>query len=557
VIPYLKVLIRQSLAGWNPVNFHSSKKSKVGSIVGFVGIMLSLTMLYAMLVGLEYLVFGAFQQLGEPQTMLALTGVLCTMMTVVVSFFYVLSELFFSKDVGYVSALPLSSREILAAKLVRIWLGEAVIALLICLPVAVLYGISQTAGVLYYVKALALIAILPMVPIAVISLLSFVLIRVSALWKRREVMTVVISMLFLVGFMWAEMQFSMSLQEDDLSVAILQLVMKQNSVLDLIAGLYPPIRWFSDALTQGGLAALANGLAFAALGVAALAAIVLSVGGAYQRLAIRQNETLIRLNATARRNVDRHGMRTPFMALYRREIREIFLVPVYAMNCLSTAVMFPLVAVIMMMSAGQSGSELSALPALLKLIPGALVVAVAAGLFALTSGMSMALSTAVSREGVRHEFFRMLPVKPQTQLLAKLAMGLTLNLLTSLPMLLVMVYLLPTFGTELALGYLCALPLSAAASIASLMIDVAHPKFIWKNETEAIKQNGMAAMAMFGSMAFLGVCGFGYYGLTTLGFSYAQALLSVCGVGLLMDAVLLRRLVGKSSQSYILREVQN
>jgi hypothetical protein len=222
MIPYLKVLIRQRIAAWNPVSMQTAKRSKTKAILTFVLIGVSMLMLYAMLVGLEYLMFRAFEQLGEPETMLALTGILCTLMVVITSFFYIFSELFFSKDVSYVSSLPMSSREILTAKLIRIWMGEAGIALLICLPVTVLYGISRSMGVLYYAKALLLTPFMPMAAIALVTLLSFALIRVSVLWKRREAMTVVMSMLFLIAFMWGDMQFSMSAQ-DDMGAAVLQL----------------------------------------------------------------------------------------------------------------------------------------------------------------------------------------------------------------------------------------------------------------------------------------------------------------------------------------------
>ncbi|HPR78301.1 MAG TPA: hypothetical protein PLR69_06855, partial [Candidatus Limiplasma sp.] len=141
MLPYLRILIKQRIAAWNPSTFLGGKRSKVKSILSFALIMVSMLILYAMLVGIEYLMFGAFSQLGEPETMLALTGVLCTLMTVITSFFYIISELFFSKDVTLVSSLPISSRSLLTAKLIRIWLGGAGIALLICLPVVVLYGI--------------------------------------------------------------------------------------------------------------------------------------------------------------------------------------------------------------------------------------------------------------------------------------------------------------------------------------------------------------------------------------------------------------------------------
>ncbi len=555
MFPYLKILIKQRIAAWKPSVFISGRKSKVKTIAGMVGIGLSMLMLYAMLVALEYFLFGAFVQLGEPETMLALTGVLCTLLTLFTGFFYILSELFFSKDVTFVSSLPLSSRAILSAKLARIWLGEAGIALLICLPVTVLYGVERSMGVLYYLNALVLIPFMPMVPIAVAALLSFALIRVSALWKRREALTIVVSMLFLAVFMWGEMQVSMSAQ-DDMSAAVYQLVLKQRQLLDMVANTYPPIRWFADALSQSGLAALGGWLAFAGVNLAAVVAVTLLFGGGYQGLAIRQNETLTRLNATGKRHVDRHGARTPFRAMFRRELREIFIVPVYAMNCLTSAVMFPVLAAVMYFGTGSNGGDLAEMHAALSLVPGPLMAACLTALFAFTTSIDMAVSTSVSREGKRHEFYRTLPVKPGTQLTAKLLMGVTLNLISALPIGILLFFILPAFGTEIVVGFLCGLLFSTGATIASLMLDVSHPKFGWKNETEAIKQNGLAALSMFGSMAFIAACGAAFYGLTVLGVSYVLSFVILCAVAAAGDVLLLKRLRGKTAQTYILQEVR-
>ena len=558
MLPYLRILIKQRIAAWNPATFLGGKRSKVKSILSFALIMVSMLILYAMLVGIEYLMFGAFSQLGEPETMLALTGVLCTLMTVITSFFYIISELFFSKDVTLVSSLPISSRSLLTAKLIRIWLGEAGIALLICLPVVVLYGINQTMNVWYYLKALLLVPFMPMVPIAVVTLLSFALIRVSALWKRREALTVVMSMLFLVAFMWADMKFSMSsASNDDMGAAVLQLITRQRRVLDVFAGLYPPIRWFVAALTQMNLAAIGGWIGFAALNVAAVGVMVLLLGGSYQRLAIQQNETLTRMNSAAKKRVDRHGMRTQFHALYRREVREIFTVPIYAMNCLAAAVMYPMIFVVMSLSSGTGGMDMQPLSQLITLVPKGLMIAIATAVFAFTATTSMATGTAVSREGKRHEFFRTLPVKPQTQLLAKLMMGITINMICCFPMVVIVFIMLPSIIPELLIGFLCSLLFSTASTVAELMVDVAHPRFGWKNETEAIKQNGMASLGMFGSMGFIAACGGAFYGLSVLGVSHILSLVLLCAVALILNLLFFRRLLGKASKTYILQEVQN
>ncbi|HNW85823.1 MAG TPA: hypothetical protein PLP25_00700 [Candidatus Limiplasma sp.] len=555
MLPYLKLLIRQRIASWNPFSHSSKSRSKVKTVLGYIGFALLAVMLYGMLAILEYFMYGAFDQLGEPQTMLALTGVLCTLLTVITSFFYIFNELFFSKDVLFVSALPISSRALLSAKLIRIWLGEAGIALAICLPVLLLYGIGQGMGVFYYTNAILLTLMIPMVPIAVVTVLSFLLIRVSALWKRREALTVIMGMLFLMAFMWAEMQLSMSSSEKDMNVVMLQLVLKQRQVLDLFAGLYPPIHWFTEALTGSGMTAALLWVGFAALNLAALGLVVTILGGAYQRLAIRQSEALTRMNAAAKKRVTKQGARSPLVALYRRELREIFIVPIYAMNSLTGAIMFPVIAAAMVFGAGSGASELALLPMAMALLPKALIAAIVTGVLAFTNSMNMAVSTAVSREGKRHEFYRTLPVQPQIQLLAKLLMGLTINLICALPMAILLFFLLPAFQWQIAIGFFASLLFSTGTAIASLMVDVNHPKFGWKSETEAIKQNGFAALSMFGAMGLIALAAGLYYGLTWLGVSSAGALAILCAVMLLADVLLVLRLVGATSRRYILQEV--
>ena len=558
MLPYLKLLIRQRIAAWNIVgNMRAGKHRRTAGVFAVVGFCLGVVSLYAMLVALEYFLFEAFRQLGEPQTMLALTALLCTVMTVITSFFYILSELFFSKDLIFVSALPISSRQLLTAKLLRIWIGEALIALAICMPAVILYGVTQASGALFYLKAVLLTLFVPLVPIALVTFISFLLIRVSALWKRREALTVVASMLFLVLIMWGQMSLSMSSTKDEMGEAILQMLFGQKHVLDLLIGFYPPVQWLCNALVGDSLSAAGNGLMFVGLNFAALALVASALGGGYQRLAIRQNEIFTRQNAAIRKGSGHEGVRTPLTALYQRELREIFIVPIYAMNCLASAVMFPVIAVVMLAGAGNGATELAALPMLLTLIPKPLAVAIATGIFALTTSMNMAISTSVSREGKRHEFFRTLPVAPQLQLFAKLLMGLTLNLISVLPLAILAFVALPSFRMQMIAGLFCSALFSTGTTIFELLVDVAHPKFGWKNETEAIKQNGLAALTMFGSMAFFAACGAAIYGLTLLRLPMADALIVICVVMLALDALLIKHLLGRSSRTYILQEVQN
>ncbi len=554
MFPYAKLLLKLRLKSWNPVTYFSLDRSKRKSVATALGILMAVVVLSVYLILFETLLFNAFVQLGEPETVLAVIIALSALVMLITSFFYVLTELFFSKDVLFVSALPIPSRQILWAKMIRIWLGEALIALVICLPAVILYGIHTGAGILYYLSGAALSLFTPLIPIALITLLSFVIIRISALWKHRERLTIVISVLFMVALIWFQMQWTTSISSNSLNGAVLDLVQSQQTVLHSFTRIYPPAGWFSSALTAGGLSALWSWILFAAINLGAAGLVALLLGGRYQQLAIRQSETRVRLN-TVNKRAGKQEARTPMRALYRREVREIFSSPSYALNCLAAGIMFPVLFSVVFLGKQSNVSGLSELIPMISTLPAPLVMAAFTALFAFSGSMNMAIGTAVSREGVRHEFFRMLPVPPQQLLLSKLLMGLTVGVFNSLPSAILLSILFPALIPYTAVGWFVSLLFMTATAIIGLIVDIGHPKFGWKTETEAIKQNGMAAISMFGSMGLVVACGFAFYGLGTLGVSAVLSYSLLCLVAITADLLLLKRLNGKSAQTYIQKEV--
>jgi ABC-2 type transport system permease protein len=555
MFPYVKLLVKLRIAAWNPINYFGLDRSRRRSILQVVGITASIAMLAGYLIWMEVLLFNAFVQRGEPETMLALAVVSCTLLMVFTSFFYVLSELFFSKDLLFVSALPIPSRQLLMAKLIRVWLGEAVFALVICLPVVVLYGIHADMGVLYYVSGALLTVLVPLVPIAAVTLLSFVLIRISALWKHSEKLTVVASVLFLIAIIWFQLQWTSGAKSGSMNGLMVQLVASKHTVFDMFARIYPPAEWFCTALTAGGTSALFAWLGFTALNLGGLGLVAWALGGRYQQLAIRQSETLVRA-AVSKRRAGKLAVRTPLLALYRREIREIFASPTYALNCLATSIVFPVIYAAAFMNKQGNGRGLSELIPLLDTFPVPIVLGVLTAMFALAGSMNMAVATSVSREGKRHDFFRTLPVPAPKILLAKLLMGMTLGVIGSLPSAVLLAVFIQSLGWYALIGFLPAMLFILCTSLIGLTLDISHPKYGWKTETEAIKQNGMATLAMFGGMGLIAACGFLYYFLMQLGLSPLATYLAVCSAVLAADVILFKRLSTKSAQTYLLQEVK-
>ena len=116
-------------------------KLKTGKLVGGVFILLAYLMILGMVVGFEFLLFEGLKAIGQPELLLsmALTVVMAGM--VFMSFFYVLTSLYYGRDTAFLASLPVTSRTVFGTKLTEILLGETGIAALALLPAIILYSV--------------------------------------------------------------------------------------------------------------------------------------------------------------------------------------------------------------------------------------------------------------------------------------------------------------------------------------------------------------------------------------------------------------------------------
>lgn len=98
-------------------------KLKTGKLVGGVFILLAYLMILGMVVGFEFLLFEGLKAIGQPELLLsmALTVVMAGM--VFMSFFYVLTSLYYGRDTAFLASLPVTSRTVFGTKLTEILLG--------------------------------------------------------------------------------------------------------------------------------------------------------------------------------------------------------------------------------------------------------------------------------------------------------------------------------------------------------------------------------------------------------------------------------------------------
>lgn len=465
----------------------------------------------ALYVYLLSMITPLFLQLGIGNILLGLAVLISSLLTFFMGMVYLIGTLFFARDIEFLAALPIPQRTVFAAKFAQVLVSEIGTGALVLLPALIVYGIQAEMGAWYWVTAALATLTAPCVPLALSALLSLVLMRLSALWRRRDLLVTLGSLLLLTAILAGQGFLTSTMSEDIGPAEVLLFLRDSSALLARVCAAYPPAQWAVEGMHgQAAMMAL-----FLAVSLAAVAMVFVVSGRMYYAGAQAQRETAAAVGKARRR---RGGPRAggPMRALFVREWRTALRSPVYALNGLLVVVLGPLLLAITRFTGGAvSISGMDDAVNLFSLLnesmhPFLLSLLVAAVLLFI-SCINTAGSTTVSREGPMFFFLRTIPVSPARQAAAKFLFAYSVLALTSLLMTLVSVFVLQLPAMATLLGLALALVCGVAPIALSMLPDFLRPKLAWNSETEAIKQNMCAVLAMFIGWGYLALLGVGCY----------------------------------------------
>lgn len=493
----LRLNLQNALAAFKGGVRKANGKLDISRLVMYPLVALGMLCMLGMIVVFEYTLFGAFQMMGQPEMLSALVLLLSMVSTLFFSVFHMLSALYFNRDTASMAYLPLKSRTVLAAKWTEVYLGEMLLSLALATPALVLYGIHAAPDWTYYLRMVAVLLTVNCIPLSISLLLSSILGHFTSLTKHKEAWVVLGTVLLMVIVLGLEWSIMPRIPEDADAAFFMQMLLGRQALLDTLVSAFPPVLWAVKGMNGDWL--LWALYLLVAIGSAVLA--VALVGGGYLTTTLRQSEgsrkaKRMRLTEKAFRS---HGA---FMAIYIREWREIIHVPSYVLNGVLGVLMLPIILFGASMGMASEGMEMmEALEAMQQELSKTDLMLILCALLMFISWLNPLVSTAVSREGERLPIAKFIPVSPKTQLLAKLAVNLTINFVAILLMSVAILiflgwgYLLPVLG-----AFVIANLFSFATGCVAMTVDACRPMLQWKSEQQVMKQNMNEMIAMALSM---------------------------------------------------------
>ncbi len=433
-----------------------------------------------------YVVFFAveFCNQGIGSHLPALLIALTSFITLLFSLLQGCSVLFAMKDYDHVMSLPVKKTDVLISRLVCIYLANLAFALPVVIPGTVVLFVMDGFSLAVLGVTLAGMIFSPLLPMAVAIALSTLLTALTARFRYKNVLQIILGVLLFLGVMIASFSFSYSSSAQE--------TVDMNAVYSMLVGkIYLPALLI-DTTLSGGVWGI---FAFMGISLATVAVFVLIVALCFDRV----HEALSARAAGVRYTAQSVRGGSVFSALVKREFKRLFSASGYFINALCGTILL-LVAAVVLLFLGPDvlfGQTEEAIPLSMFAYAGA-------GFAFFCIGMSNPAASALSLEGKTREQLFVLPVAPRHVLLAKALPTFVCNAPAGL---IFSVIFCLRFEADLLCWILTPLSIllfSAFCALGGIFLNYKFPKYDWSNPTMVAKNSVPVMICVFGSM-FLGI----------------------------------------------------
>ncbi|MCI8550191.1 MAG: hypothetical protein HFI68_06320 [Lachnospiraceae bacterium] len=539
-------LFKSGLGGFATSN---KKKKRFQAGQAFLWVFLCICLLPVM--GMVY-VFGresynVMSVIGQEGIALSMAFFASSVLSLVLGFPMLITVFYMTGDIERLMYLPVRPWQIVGAKFTISLIFTYLTSFYFLLPFMAGYGMAAGAGIGFWLLMVVALFLLPVMPLVYCGIISVILMRVFKRAKNKDFLTIISVILSLCLAFGISSVTNLDLEGG----ALQELLLKGgNSLMGLMNGIFPALRFLEEAVAEGSILSL---LIFLAITAASVVVFFLIAERLYFAGAMGMRETKAGRKQISAEESRRLSRRKSAMSAYlRKEVRLLVRSPIYFMNCVMLIFIWPLLILIpvgiqafqnqdfnlgdlfrLISMDGQRGASL-----VLFLV---LCVSLASGLFNYIAG------TAISREGRGIYMMKVIPVPIRVQLRAKLlsaiCFGVAGTTLYCMVFLVVSVFAfgLPAWTLIPALtGSICANVIQCSIQF---FVDLFHPKLTWESEQQAVKQNMTLILGMLLNMASgagLGVLVFWLNGVLSLSLPVYAGI--VC-LGLLALAFVLYKLV--------------
>lgn len=443
-----------------------------------------------------------------------LMGLISIFFGVFGSVFNTYSSLYQAKDNDFLLSMPIPTSRILLVRLFGVYSMGLMYELIVIVPTMLVWFLNSPFSIAGAVCVILIPFVLSVFILVLSAVLGWVVALIAGKLKHKNIITVFISLAFIVAYYYVYGKAYSILQ------TLLQNVESVGQKMK--SALYP--------LYQMGLAAEGNVLSMliftAIIGVLFLI-VYLVLSRSFLKLA-----TANRGSAKTEYRQKKQKVKSVGSALIQKELRRFLSSANYMLNCGLGIILMPVASVLLVWKAGMAQEFLS-VPFIQKYIP-----LLALGAICLIATMNDMTAPSVSLEGNNLWLLQSFPISSKQVLAAKIKFHLILTVIPAIPLIAVVEWLIkptPIFAVLIPVNTVLFVLLMAVLGLA---VNLKMPNLNWTSEIVPIKQSMSVMIALFGGWAIVAAFAVLYILLENI-FTPLAYLFLVCGILLVSSLILL------------------
>lgn len=473
---YLFKVQLYNLFGINRLLHSRDKKARIKAVLAAVGALLIALLFAVYSAGLAY----AYVYLRLTELLPVLLVLISAILTFVTTLLKGSGLLFGFRDYDMVMSLPVSTRAVMVSRLLGMYVFNLVFSVIALVPAGIVYGIASGAGLRSWIFLFFGLFLAPLLPMTIACLVSVLITAVSVRFRHKTLVSTVLSLAFI--FLILIGSFSME------NMSPQQLQNLGTFLSESVERLYPPAGWFSDAVSGSRPWSY---LFFTAVSMAAPILFFVILAPFYGRL----NTALASRHTKSSYQMGQLRTSSPFLALYRKELRRYLSCSIYLLNSSFGAFLYVAAGIALLFIQPEKLESLSGIPgfsgwliALAPLFTGCFI------------GLSSTTCSAMSLEGKARWICGTIPVNPFTIYRAKIAVNLTILLPCSVIGSLFLTIGLKPGITDTLLLFVTPVMYSVFIAVVGMYINLKFPKYDWPSEYVAVKQGVSPLISMLAGL---------------------------------------------------------
>ena len=468
---FFKLQVYENL-GINKIRYSRDikERKKLGLYLLVIAFIAVLVCGYSFAMAYGYAYIGLADLL--PVIMMTVTSILVLATT----FFKINGTLYGIKDYDMVMSLPVKKSTVIISRLLFLYFVDFLFVLGVMLPTGIVYTMFGKGNAMFYLLYTVSLFIIPIFPMILSGTIGAVITIIASRSKYKNAISIALSLFACIGIML------LSFQTRDMNKE--KLTRLSTMLLEQLYRMYPPAKWYHNGISKGDINQF--GL-YVIVSLIAFALFVKLVSLVYSNI----QTALTTYKASKNYKMTKQYEASPFMSLYKKELKRYFSCPIYVVNTIIGVIFLVALAISLLFFSPtqiEAGMEMPGLSLWFnKLIP--LIESIMLTLCCTTA-------SSLSLEGKNLWILKTSPVENKVIFDSKIAVNLTL----SIPAILVSGIII-RIGIEMnlietILLFVTPIVYAFFVAVLGMFMNIKLPNYEWVNEVSVVKQGASTMFTM-------------------------------------------------------------